>query len=114
MTAKGEINAVLAGYVVLDLASLITGPYCATLLADLGAEVIKVEHPQGGELLRHLGIITGGESSFFLAINRNKKGMTLDLDRPEGLEILERAHCRGRCGHRELPARHQETVPAHL
>jgi crotonobetainyl-CoA:carnitine CoA-transferase CaiB-like acyl-CoA transferase len=94
MSANRESKAILAGYVVLDLASLITGPYCATMLADLGAEVIKLEYPQGGDLLRHLGIMTEGESSLFLSVNRNKKGVTLNLERPEGRQILDRAIAR--------------------
>lgn len=94
MSANGESKSILSDYVVLDLASLITGPYCATMLADLGAEVIKLEHPEGGELLRHIGIMKEGESSLFLAVNRNKKGMTLNLDMPEGREILERVIAR--------------------
>lgn len=85
---------ILEGYVVLDLSSLITGPYCATLLADLGAEVIKLEHPRGGESIRHIGTIKEGESSLFLSVNRNKKGVTLSLDQPEGRQILDRAIAR--------------------
>lgn len=79
-------NATLKGCRVLDLASLIVGPYCASLLGDLGADVIKIEHPQEGDLLRPVGF----ESSLFLAINRNKQGMTLALDKPEGRGILDR------------------------
>lgn len=94
MSANGERKGILDGYVVLDLASLLTGPYCATLLADLGAEVIKLEHPQGGEIIRHLGTIKEGESSLFLSVNRNKKGVTLNLDKPEGRQLLDKAIAR--------------------
>ena len=77
--------AILKDFLVIDLASLIVGPYCATMLGDLGADVIKIEHPQEGDLLRPVGV----ESSLFLSVNRNKKGMTLALEKPEGREILD-------------------------
>jgi CoA:oxalate CoA-transferase len=80
---------ILDGYLVLDLSSLITGPYCASLLGDLGAEVIKVELPRGGDGLRHVGTFVENESILFLSANRNKKGVTLALDKPEGREILD-------------------------
>jgi CoA:oxalate CoA-transferase len=82
---------ILEGIRVLDLSTLITGPYCASLLGDLGAEVIKVEHPRGGDVGRQLGItFREGESALFLSVNRNKKSLTLALDQPRGQEILER------------------------
>ena len=82
---------ILEGIQVLDLSTLITGPYCASLLGDLGAEVIKVEHPRGGDGGRQVGsTFLEGESALFLAINRNKKGLTLALDKPGGQEILRR------------------------
>ena len=83
-------NGSLEGIVVLDLASLITGPYCASLLGDLGAEVIKIEHPRGGDPLRQLGTPVAGGSALFLSINRNKQGVTLDLNHSEGMAILDR------------------------
>jgi len=82
---------ILEGIQVLDLSTLITGPYCASLLGDLGAEVIKVEHPRGGDGGRQVGsTFLEGESALFLAINRNKKDLTLALDKPGGQEILSR------------------------
>ncbi len=84
-----EHRTVLDGYLVLDLSSLITGPYCASLLGDLGAEVIKVELPRGGDALRQVGVFVEDESILFLSANRNKKGITLALDKPEGREILD-------------------------
>ena len=82
---------ILKGIKVLDLSTLITGPYCASLLGDLGAEVIKVEHPRGGDGIRQAGTtFPEGESALFLAINRNKKDLTLALDKPGGQEILKR------------------------
>jgi crotonobetainyl-CoA:carnitine CoA-transferase CaiB-like acyl-CoA transferase len=65
---------ILEGTRVLELSTLITGPYCASLLGDMGAEVIKVEHPRGGDGIRQVGTaFREGESALFLAINRNKK-----------------------------------------
>ena len=81
-----DSSAILKGCMVIDLASLIVGPYCASLLGDLGADVVKIEHPKEGDLLRPVGV----ESSLFLSVNRNKKGMTLALEKPEGRTILDR------------------------
>jgi crotonobetainyl-CoA:carnitine CoA-transferase CaiB-like acyl-CoA transferase len=83
-------QTILHDYLVLDLSSLITGPYCASLLGDFGADVIKVELPLQGDALRHLGKFSKNESILFLSINRNKKSITLDLSTPEGQEILSR------------------------
>jgi len=77
----------LAGIHVLDLASFIAGPYAAMLLGDMGASVIKVE-PPGGDLSRAWAPFVKGESRFFLAWNRNKRGMVLDLKQSEAREIL--------------------------
>src|SRR5207248_3399548 len=75
----------LGGVTVLDTTRLIAGPYCAMLLGDLGADVVKVEPPGRGEDGRHLGPpFVGGESAYFLAFNRNKRSVTLDLKRPGG------------------------------
>jgi crotonobetainyl-CoA:carnitine CoA-transferase CaiB-like acyl-CoA transferase len=84
------MNSVLSGFLVLDLAQLITGPWCASLLGDLGAEVIKIEPPRGGEALRGIGPFVEGESVLFLSINRNKRDLTLALNKPEGRRILDR------------------------
>jgi crotonobetainyl-CoA:carnitine CoA-transferase CaiB-like acyl-CoA transferase len=76
----------LEGIRVLDLSRVIAGPYCAAFLADLGADVIKVERPPLGDDLR---VLRGknGMSASFAAINRNKRGIALDLQRPEGAKI---------------------------
>lgn len=84
------IPGVLTGFTVLELSTLISGPYCATLLGDMGAEVIKVELPGTGDGLRHLGASAEGESVLYLAVNRNKKSMTLALGQPEAREVLDR------------------------
>lgn len=81
----------LTGTKVLDLSSLMAGPYCTLLLAGMGAEVVKVEPPRGGDPIRHLGPpFINGESCLFLSLNWNKKGITLDLTRPEGLSLFYR------------------------
>ena len=80
----------LAGIRVLDLSRVVAGPYCAMLLADLGADVIKVERPGQGDDLREWRGRTGrdGMSAPFAAINRNKRGIALDLQHVDGVRIL--------------------------
>jgi crotonobetainyl-CoA:carnitine CoA-transferase CaiB-like acyl-CoA transferase len=74
---------------VIDAGNMIACPYAATLLGDLGADVIKVESPNGDDM-RHLGQQRDGESGSFIGINRNKRGIVLNLTRPEGREALAR------------------------
>jgi len=81
---------ILDGYLVLDLSSMLAGPFCASLLGDLGAEVIKVELPGEGDAVRHVGFLVEDASTLFLSANRNKKGVTLALHKPEAREILDR------------------------
>jgi formyl-CoA transferase len=78
----------LAGIRVIDFTRVIAGPYCCQTLADLGAEVIKIENPQGGDDTRSFphGDLNG-EASAFLSLNRNKRGVALDLARPEAREV---------------------------
>ncbi|WP_151525064.1 CaiB/BaiF CoA transferase family protein [Serinicoccus kebangsaanensis] len=81
----------LAGVTVLDLSHLAAGPWCTMLLADLGAEVIKIERPGAGDMARHAGsVYAEGESAVFLALNRNKRSVVLDLTRPEGQDVFGR------------------------
>jgi glutaryl-CoA transferase len=81
----------LAGLHVLDLSRVLAGPYCAMLLGDLGAEVIKVEEPTRGDDTRAWGPpYVGGESAYYLSLNRNKRGMTLNLKHPEALSVFDR------------------------
>ena len=80
----------LAGVTVLDLTRVLSGPYCTMLLADMGARVIKIEHPGRGDDTRAWGPpFINGESSYFLSINRNKESVALDFKRPEGRRALD-------------------------
>jgi formyl-CoA transferase/CoA:oxalate CoA-transferase len=80
----------LSGFTVVDLTRVLSGPYCTMILADLGARVIKVEHPGKGDDTRHWGPpFLGKESAYFLSINRNKESVTCDFKPQEGREILD-------------------------
>jgi crotonobetainyl-CoA:carnitine CoA-transferase CaiB-like acyl-CoA transferase len=79
----------LKGIRVLDLTRVLAGPYCAMLLGDMGAEVIKVEEPGKGDDTRGWPPFVGGESTYFMSVNRNKKSVTLNLKAPEGRELLK-------------------------
>lgn len=79
----------LDGIRVLDLTRVLAGPYCTMFLGDLGAEVVKIEQPEVGDDTRGWGPpFAGGESAYFLCINRNKKSLTLDLKLEQGTELL--------------------------
>ncbi|UUY00748.1 CoA transferase [Sphingomonas sp. J315] len=89
MTNMNKGAAPLAGRRVLDLSRVLAGPWCTMVLADLGAEVTKVEHPRGGDDTRHWGPpYTGGESAYYLCANRNKRSIALDISKPEGQRIV--------------------------
>ena len=76
----------LAGVRVLDLSRILAGPWCAQVLGDLGAEVVKVEHPERGDDTRDWGLRTGAtNTSYFDAVNRNKTSVGIDLSTPDGL-----------------------------
>jgi crotonobetainyl-CoA:carnitine CoA-transferase CaiB-like acyl-CoA transferase len=78
------------GVRVLDLSRMLAGPYGSMLIADLGAQVIKVEDPDGGDPMRAMGppYLPDGDSAYFLAINRNKKSVAIDLTRDEGRAVF--------------------------
>ncbi|MDO8491587.1 MAG: CaiB/BaiF CoA-transferase family protein [Dehalococcoidia bacterium] len=79
----------LHGIRVLDMSRILSGPFCTMLLNDLGAEVVKVERPVGGDPARSLGPIVGDDdSAYFISVNRGKKSMTLDISRKEGQELI--------------------------
>ena len=75
----------LAGVRVADLSRVLAGPYCTMVLADLGADVIKVERPEGGDETRSWGPpFAGGEAAYYLSVNRGKRSCAIDLSQPEG------------------------------
>lgn len=74
---------------VLDLTRVMAGPYCTMYLADLGAEVIKIEIPGSGDDTRSMGPFKNGESLYYCNLNRNKKGVTLNLKKPEGKALFK-------------------------
>ena len=81
---------VLEGIRVLDFGRYIAGPYCAALMAEHGAEVIRIEKREGSEDRFQAPVAATGEGALFLQMNRNKRGMTLDPMRPEGQEIVRK------------------------
>jgi len=78
----------LEGVRILDLSRLLPGPFCTLLLADLGAEVIKVEDLEGGDYIRAMAPFIGGQSAYFLALNPGKKSISLNLKAPAGRELF--------------------------
>ena len=80
----------LAGIKVLDLTRFLAGPFCTSILADLGADVVKIEAPKGGDEGRYGYPPADGVPVFFLALNRGKRGVTLDLRKDEGRAMLRR------------------------
>jgi len=78
----------LQGIKVLDLSKVVAGPQCAMMLGDLGAEVLKVEMPKGGDDARGFTPFQNGMSALFASVNRNKGSITINMKDPEGLEIL--------------------------
>jgi len=84
------VNLPLEGVKVLDLSRVLAGPYATMVLADLGADVVKVEHPERGDDTRQWGPpFAGGESAYFLSVNRNKRSIGVDLKDEEGLERVK-------------------------
>lgn len=83
-------KGLLDGVKVLDLSRVLAGPYCGMMLADMGADVIKIEIPGKGDDARGNFPIVNGESVYYMNLNRNKKGMTLNLKSEKGKEILRR------------------------
>ena len=88
--AKSERHGPLAGIRILDLSRVLAGPFCSMILADLGAEVIKIEEIHGGDQTRTIPPFVNGESHYFLAINRNKSSVALDARTPEGQALLRK------------------------
>jgi crotonobetainyl-CoA:carnitine CoA-transferase CaiB-like acyl-CoA transferase len=84
-----DLDLPLAGIRVLDLSRILAGPWCGQVLADLGAEVIKVEHPQRGDDTRDWGFRLGETNTcYFNSVNRNKRSICVDLGKPDGLALV--------------------------
>lgn len=84
-------EAPLKGVRIIDLTRIVAGPYCTMILGDLGADVIKIEHPKGGDEARKWGppfVGTTSESTYFLCLNRNKRSVCVDLKTQEGKQII--------------------------
>jgi crotonobetainyl-CoA:carnitine CoA-transferase CaiB-like acyl-CoA transferase len=88
MITEDQMAAALEGIRILDLSRLLPGPFCTMLLADFGAEVIKVEEPKRGDYIREWQPRVGANSGFHVVLNRNKRSLTLNLKAPEGKEIF--------------------------
>ncbi|MCZ6821575.1 MAG: CoA transferase, partial [Deltaproteobacteria bacterium] len=80
----------LEGIRVIDLTSMVSGPMATCVLGDQGAEVVKVEIPGTGDLIRHIGCARGGLSAIFTTLNRNKRSIVLNLRQPHGRELLHK------------------------
>jgi crotonobetainyl-CoA:carnitine CoA-transferase CaiB-like acyl-CoA transferase len=80
----------MSGIRVLDLSIALTGPYAAALMADQGADVIKVERPGIGDIARWIGVSVNGMSSLYLVCNRGKRSIVADLSKPEGVAVVKR------------------------
>ena len=90
---------------MLDLTRILSGPFATMTLADLGADVIKIEQPGSGDDTRQWGPpFQGDEAAYFLAVNRNKRSLAVDLKSPEGLQIVAGTCAPGRRRRRELQA----------
>jgi CoA:oxalate CoA-transferase len=80
----------LSGITIIDLSRILAGPYCTLLMAELGARVIKIEAPGGGDDARHYGPFKGGKSTYFASVNRGKQSIALDLKTESDRALFER------------------------
>ena len=107
----------MEGVRVLDIATFLAAPFCGTLLAEFGAEVIKIEQPEVGDPLRRFGTASAsdtGDTLIWLQESRNKKSITLDLRKAGGRRAPEAARRRVRRARRELPHRDSRAVGRRL
>ena len=89
LTSEPENTGPLKGIKVLELGTLIAGPFASRLLAEFGADVVKVEAPDGGDPIRKWRVLHEGNSLWWAVQARNKKSLTLNLKSPEGLDVLK-------------------------
>jgi CoA:oxalate CoA-transferase len=90
MTTPPNRPGPLVGYRILDLTTFLSGPFCTQILADLGAEVVKLESPEGDSSRAIPPHFVGGDSAYYLGINRNKRSLAIDMKKPEGLALVRR------------------------
>ena len=90
MNPNSSEGLALSGVKVLALEVSVSGPHCTRILGDMGAEVIKIERPKDGDLIRHWDSAVRGLSSGYVWLNYNKRSLALDIKKPAGLEILQR------------------------
>ena len=83
-----QIHGALEDLVILDLTRVVAGPFCTSMLGDMGARIIKIENPKGGDDSRAYGPYVNGESAYFAMHNRSKEGVTLNLKAPEGKQVF--------------------------
>ena len=91
--AEGELvmpQGPLSGVRVIDCTQIMAGPYCTMLLGDMGADIVKIEKPDGDDVRRSGPPFIGGESAAYLAVNRNKRSIVIDLKSPQGAEVVRR------------------------
>jgi formyl-CoA transferase len=86
--SQSQTEAPLAGVRVLEVGNFMAGPFCGMQLADLGADVVKIESPDGGDMVRLTGPFQNGESANFMRLNRNKRSVALDLKDPRGKDLF--------------------------
>jgi crotonobetainyl-CoA:carnitine CoA-transferase CaiB-like acyl-CoA transferase len=110
MTGQGNRQGPLVGMKVVELAHIMAGPACGMMLADMGADVIKVEKPDGDDSRRFLPPAINGESAAYLMMNRNKRGIALNLKDADAVAVLRSLLAQRRRGDRKLPARHHGTL----
>src|SRR5450830_695170 len=84
------MSSVFNGIRVLDFGRYIAGPFCAAMLADFGADVIRIDKLGGSEDRFVMPVSEGGEGAYFLQVNRNKRSIALDIDSPQGREVVRR------------------------
>ena len=90
-TATSQAELPLAGIRVIDVATVIAAPYCATILGEFGADVLKVEHPMGGDVCRKFGTPTHrGDMLAWLGQPRNQQSVTVHLHLPDSVELFKR------------------------
>src|SRR5579871_4822434 len=90
MSTQTQHRGPLSGVTVIDLSRILAGPYCTFLMAEMGARVIKVEPPKGGDDARAYGPFVNGKSTYFASVNRGKESIALDLKNDEHRAIFEK------------------------